>query len=76
MVWVKIAFGNVLDLVKYSFTSEYLCYQSDGFRRCLISPALSTCEKQSYCCWNCQVALHGSRFLFVLEFWFRGFRLW
>lgn len=25
MVWVKITFGNMLDLVKYSFTSEYLC---------------------------------------------------
>ena len=24
MVWVKIAFGNMLDLVKLSFTSEYL----------------------------------------------------
>lgn len=32
-----------------------------------MSPALSTCEKRSYCCWNCQVALHGSRFLFVLD---------
>jgi hypothetical protein len=56
-----------VDLVKLSFTCEYLLYQADDFQRCLISPALCTNEKRSYCGWNCQGALHGSWFLFVLD---------
>lgn len=28
---------------------------------------ICTCEKRSYCRWNCQVALHGSWLLFVLD---------